>query len=478
MRFPLVLARVQNLVLDALSIEKLAQQFGLLDRHGTDQDRLADLVLFRDRLGDGLELVGGVLEELVVLVDALHRHVGRNLDHIHLVDVPEFGRFGRRRTGHAGQFGIHAEIVLERDRGERLVLRLDIDAFLRLDGLVEAIRPAATVHHAPGKFVDDDDLVVLHDIVGVALEHDVRFERLVQMMDDLRVFHVVEIVGLKQTGFLQHLLDGVGAFLGPGDVLRLFVGLVPFRLDAFDDGIDRDVEFRLVLCRAGNDQRGPRLVDQDRIDLVHDGVIEGPLHHLLAAVFHVVAQVIEAELVVRSVRDVGMIGLAPCVFGQVGHDDADRQAEETVDLPHPVGIARGEVIVDRDDVDALALDRVEVSRQRRDERLALARAHFRDLATVEDDTADHLDVEMPHSEDAGRCFAHGGESFGKNVVERLPVLELLAELGGLRLQLFVRERLDLVFETVDLTDDLPERADVAIVRRAEDGLRNSLKHGL
>ena len=38
---------------------------------------------------------------------------------------------------------VHAEVVLEGDRGERLVLALDLDAFLRLDGLVQSVAPAA-----------------------------------------------------------------------------------------------------------------------------------------------------------------------------------------------------------------------------------------------------------------------------------------------------------------------------------------------
>ncbi|MNC88809.1 hypothetical protein D3C83_46710 [compost metagenome] len=53
------------------------------------------------------------------------------------------------------------------------------------------------------------------------------------------------------------------------------------------------------------------------------------------------------------------------------------------------------------------------------------------------DTADHLHVEVPHPERAFRGFAHGGEGFRQDVVERLALRELLAELGGLRSQLGV-----------------------------------------
>ena len=42
--------------------------------------------------------------------------------------------------------------------------------------------------------------------------------------------------------------------------------------------------------------------------------------------------------------------------------DAGAQAEEAVEPAHPLGVARGEVVVDRDDVHALALERVQVAR--------------------------------------------------------------------------------------------------------------------
>ena len=212
------------------------------------------------------------------------------------------------------------------------------------------------------------------------------------------------------------------------------------------------------------------------VHLVDDREVERSLHLLVALVLHVVAQVIEAELVVGAVSHVGGISLAPLGFAEVGHDDADRQAEELVDPAHPFGVALGEIIVDSDDVDALALDGVEVSRQRGDEGLALAGLHLGNFAAVKHDAADQLHVEMPHAEDADRGLTHSGESFGQDVVERLAVGQLVAELLRLRLQLGVAERLDLRFERVDGGDGSVERLDVAVVGRPENGFGNRAEH--
>src|SRR3546814_6721359 len=53
---------------------------------------------------------------------------------------------------------------------------------------------------------------------------------------------------------------------------------------------------------------------------------------------HIVAQIVEAQLVVGRIGDVAVIGLAPLHLVEVGHDDAGGQAQEAIDLPHPFGV--------------------------------------------------------------------------------------------------------------------------------------------
>ena len=75
-------------------------------------------------------------------------------------------------------------------------------------------------------------------------------------------------------------------------------------------------------------------------------------------------------------------------------DDADLHAQGLVDAAHPFGVAFGEVIVDGDDVDALAREGIQIDRQGSDQRLAFAGLHLGDRALVQDHAADELDVEM------------------------------------------------------------------------------------
>ena len=157
-------------------------------------------------------------------------------------------------------------------------------------------------------------------------------------------------------------------------------------------------------------------------------------------------------------------------------DDADRHAEEAVDLAHPLGVAAGQVVVDRDDVDALAFERVEIGGERRDERLALARLHLGDLALVEDGAADQLDVEVPHVQHAAAGFADDGERLGQQVVERLA-------LGDARLNSAVLARscssdsdCDRGLERVDDADERTQTLEIAFVLGADDLGEECLEH--
>jgi hypothetical protein len=70
-------------------------------------------------------------------------------------------------------------------------------------------------------------------------------------------------------------------------------------------------------------------------------------------------------------------------------------------------------------VDALAGHRVEDRCEWRDEGLALAGAHLRDLALVEHDAAKELDVEVAHAERPDHRLAGHGEDVREDVVEGL-----------------------------------------------------------
>jgi hypothetical protein len=256
--------------------------------------------------------------------------------------------------------------------------------------------------------------------------------------------------------------------------------------------VDDVVLLGRLLGRTGDDERRACLVDEDRVDLVDDRVVEetsdglafevrrllrvDPVHVVGERELHVVAQVVEAELVVLPVGDVGVVGGLALLVGEAVDDHPDREAEEAIEPAHPLGVAAGEVVVDGDDVDALALERVQVHGQGRDQRLALAGLHLGDAAFVEDHAAHELDVEMAHPEDAARRLTDDRERLRENVVERRALIELLAQLAGLGTQLVVGEIRQTGTELVDALDQRPHALQLPIVLGSDDPANELLQH--
>ena len=303
-----------------------------------------------------------------------------------------------------------------------------------------------------------------------------RTQRLVDVVHHRDVGNVVEPGALEEVALGEQLFHLLGARLGEGDGALLLVLFVVVRAELRDQLVDPAVHVRRIVGRPRDDQRGPRLVDEDVVHLVDDGVVEGPLDHLVHLELHVVPQIVEAELVVGPVGHVGGVGRLAFGVGEPVHDAADGKPQKLVDLPHPLGVAPGEVIVDRHHVDALARERVEVDGKRRHQRLPLAGLHLGDHAAVQHHAAHELDVVVALPERALGRLAHGREGVVEEIVERLAAGQALAQPAGARLQRFVGKGLDFRFERVDRFGFAREALHQALVGAAHQTLRDTAEH--
>ena len=176
------------------------------------------------------------------------------------------------------------------------------------------------------------------------------------------------------------------------------------------------------------------------------------MDHLVQPELHVVAKVVEAELVVGAVCHVRRISIPALGIGQAVDDAAYRQTEEAIDRSHPLGIAPSQVVVDGDDVHALGRERVEIDRKGRDQCLAFARLHLGDHAAVQDDATHHLDIEVALAERSFRRLPDRGKRVDEEIIDRRAAMQSLAEPGCARAQLVVGHRLELWLDRVDRDD--------------------------
>jgi hypothetical protein len=255
------------------------------------------------------------------------------------------------------------------------------------------------------------------------------------------------------------------------------VGLADLLLEHRRDAVDVLVELGLVVGLPADDQRRARLVDQDRIHLVDDGEGQAPLHAVLDALHHVVAQVVETVFVVRAVGDVGGVGGLLLLAAHLRQIDADRQAQEVVELAHPLGVAPRQVIVHRDQMDALARQRVQVDRQGGHQGLAFAGAHLGNLAVVEHHATDQLHVEVTHLQRALARLAHHGEGLGQQRIERLAGGMTLLQQASLVAQRGVIHALEARLQRIDRLHIATVLTQQALIAAAEQAGEDGGKHG-
>ena len=183
----------------------------------------------------------------------------------------ELAGLGLCGTGHAGQFLVQPEVVLQRDRGEGLVLVLDGDTFFGLDSLVQAVAPPTSLENSSGEVVDDLDLAAVDDVLVVANEQFFGAQGSAKLVYVVAADRVVQIVDV------ECCFDRVNSFFCRRNRALLFVDLVvQITLKTTHDRSKSVVELRRVGEATADDQRSARFVDEDRIDLVNDA--EGDDH--------------------------------------------------------------------------------------------------------------------------------------------------------------------------------------------------------
>ncbi len=212
-RFALVKFRVQyDVVFQSFLIQQVRKALGFFNRRCAHQHGLAAVV-------EPLDLVGGrevffflgTIDDIGIF-DAQQRAIRRYDVDFQAINLAELLCFGFRGAGHAGELFVHAEIILERDGGERLIFALDLHIFLGFDCLVQSIGPAAPRHQSASEFVDDNDFPIFHDVFNVPLIERVRLDRSFHVMLQRPVFRVGDVADAEQ------LLNFLPPFVGDGNV--------------------------------------------------------------------------------------------------------------------------------------------------------------------------------------------------------------------------------------------------------------------
>ena len=121
------------------------------------------------------------------------------------------------------------------------------------------------------------------------------------------------------------------------------------------------------------------------------------LHEVLHRHRHIVTQIVETELIVRTESHVAFVSLPARVAVRfVLVNAVHRQSVEHIERSHPLRVSFGKIVIDSDHVHTLACKRIQEHRERRNESLTLTGSHLGNLALMQDDTSDDLHIVVHH----------------------------------------------------------------------------------
>ena len=121
------------------------------------------------------------------------------------------------------------------------------------------------------------------------------------------------------------------------------------------------------------------------------------LHEVFRTRSHVVAEIVEAELVVGSESDVAVVSTTSLVaVWLIAVDAIDSQAMELIEWTHPLAVTLGEVVVDSYHMHTVVGEGVEEDRESGHEGLTFTCCHLGNLTLVKHHATKELNIIMHH----------------------------------------------------------------------------------
>jgi len=189
-------------VLDAFASKHLSQILRPVYGHRTHQHGPVLFMILLNFIYDSIEFGLFRFIYIVCIILPHQRFVGGYNQYLKLVYLVEFLSFGDCSTGHAGQFGVQTEVILERYGGHSKALSLYLNALFGLYGLMQSLRVATPEHESAGEIVDYHHLAIFYHIVAVFSEDDVCLECGFHISGHFVVCRIIYVIYAQQFFYL------------------------------------------------------------------------------------------------------------------------------------------------------------------------------------------------------------------------------------------------------------------------------------
>ena len=149
--------------------------------------------------------------------------------------------------------------------------------------------------------------------------------------------------------------------------------------------------------RTRYNKRCTGIINQYRVHLVDDSIVMAALYEVGRRDSHIVAQVVETELIVGTESDVCLISLATSLgVGLMLVNAVYRETVEHIEWSHPLGVTLSQIVVDSHYMHTITRKGVKEHRQGGHKRLTLTSSHLGNLTLVEYCTTEELYVIVNH----------------------------------------------------------------------------------
>ena len=284
-----------------------------------------------------------------------------------------------------------------------MVLFVDAHAFFGFNCLVNTFAPPSAFKDSARKFIDNLYITRINDVVLIAAVELFSPKRHRQLVNKVLLHCVVQVV---KTKLFLNFFDT--SFSWNNNSLIFFYFVVNITLQDPNNGGKLVIHVGGISNSARNNEGRSCFVNEDAVYFVNNCEVVAALNLVIKRRSHVVAQIVKTELVVSSVRDI--TGVVHALFDwrltAAWNYQPNIEPHELVNASHPFSVETCQVIVDRDDVDAVARQAVEICRQSRHKSLSFTGLHFCNPAKVKRCPAHELHIKMALSDYSTRSLAH------------------------------------------------------------------------
>ena len=138
-----------------------------------------------------------------------------------------------------------------------------------------------------------------------------------------------------------------------------------------------------------------------------------------------------------------------------------------MNLSHPLRVTFRQIVIDGNDMYALAFQSIQIRRQQAGLCLTFTGPHLGNTPLMQHDTADQLHTVVLRLQDPAGRLPHRGISLRQQTVQRLAVLQSLSVFFRLIAQLLVRQFHHAGAQALDLIDQTADALDLPLTMRSK-----------